>query len=257
MKALTDEVGDICAALGIQTILVRPCMNAPPSLSARAELSRSIAVLRSEYGRLGIISQKIENATYSIETLLGAQFDIAMPDSWIKYNLTSREGRLFDLLYSRKGQCVSRETLHQSLYGTSINGGPQEKIIDVFICKLRSKLEGSDVWIQTMWGGLGWRLRDGVGPQRTNHTRQVQWDGIWLGTTQAKIAQLLKDSFGNVVTHETFKKSGMGFLSAAISNLRAKFKGLYVIESVSGQGYRMVSCPSALALTALHELKAH
>ena len=52
----------------------------------------------------------------------------------------------------RKGQVVTKDMLMSHLYGGSDE--PPVKIIDVFICKLRRKLEavGADGMIATVWG---------------------------------------------------------------------------------------------------------
>lgn len=226
--------------------------------TTQEQLRSAINALHSEHARLGVRSEKIDNATYSIETILGAQLDIAMPDSWVKYKLTRRDGQVFDLLYTRKGECVSREMFHSLLYASDPGGGPQLKVIDVFICHLRDKLEGTGLWIETMWGGLGWALRDGKGPPRTSHFRQVQWEGLWMGFRQAEVAQRLKESLGEVVPHAALRSLGFRYQpSACISTMRAKLKGRYHIEAVHAQGYRMtaVSTPEP-AKSALEKLVA-
>ena len=53
----------------------------------------------------------------------------------------------------RKGMLVSKATLLNHLYG-SIDE-PEEKVVDVFICKLRKKLAANSdgrKYIRTVWG---------------------------------------------------------------------------------------------------------
>jgi two-component system cell cycle response regulator CtrA len=74
--------------------------------------------------------------------------------------LTRKEYQILELLLLRKGITQTKETFLDYLY----NGedGPEAKIIDVFICKLRKKLaevcEGEQ-YIETVWG-RGYTVRD-------------------------------------------------------------------------------------------------
>lgn len=75
-------------------------------------------------------------------------------------HLTVKEYDIIEILSLRKGAVVSKEAFLNHLY----NGGdePEPKIIDVYICKLRKKLEeatGGDHYIETVWG-RGYILRD-------------------------------------------------------------------------------------------------
>lgn len=74
-------------------------------------------------------------------------------------HLTGKEYGILELLALRKGSTLTKEVFLNHLY----NGmdEPEIKIIDVFICKLRKKLEEvSGVnYIETVWG-RGYVLRD-------------------------------------------------------------------------------------------------
>jgi two-component system cell cycle response regulator CtrA len=75
-------------------------------------------------------------------------------------NLTGKEYAILELMSLRKGTTLSKEVFLAHLY----NGidEPELKIIDVFICKLRRKLQeylGDDSCIETVWG-RGYVLRD-------------------------------------------------------------------------------------------------
>jgi two-component system, cell cycle response regulator CtrA len=74
--------------------------------------------------------------------------------------LTGKEYQMLELLSLRKGMTLSKETFLNHLYGDKDE--PEMKIIDVFICKLRKKLDtatdGVD-YIETIWG-RGYALRD-------------------------------------------------------------------------------------------------
>ncbi|MGS4947705.1 response regulator transcription factor CtrA [Meridianimarinicoccus sp. RP-17] len=75
-------------------------------------------------------------------------------------HLTGKEYQMLELLSLRKGTTLTKEMFLNHLYGGMDE--PELKIIDVFICKLRKKLnvatEG-DNYIETVWG-RGYVLRD-------------------------------------------------------------------------------------------------
>ena len=75
-----------------------------------------------------------------------------------RVELTSKEYQMLELLYLRKGSVVSKESFLDHLYGGMDE--PEMKIIDVFICKLRKKIENagaSHPFIETVWG-RGYRV---------------------------------------------------------------------------------------------------
>ncbi|EJF75632.1 response regulator transcription factor [Bartonella alsatica] len=77
-------------------------------------------------------------------------------------HLTGKEYQMLELLSLRKGTTLTKEMFLNHLYGGMDE--PELKIIDVFICKLRKKLEtvSSRVnYIDTVWG-RGYVLRDPV-----------------------------------------------------------------------------------------------
>ena len=75
-------------------------------------------------------------------------------------HLTGKEYGILELLSLRKGTTLTKEMFLNHLYGGM--DGPELKIIDVFVCKLRKKLStatGGDNYIETVWG-RGYVLRD-------------------------------------------------------------------------------------------------
>jgi two-component system cell cycle response regulator CtrA len=66
---------------------------------------------------------------------------------------------MLELLSLRKGTTLTKEMFLNHLYGGMDE--PELKIIDVFICKLRKKLQAAagDHFIETVWG-RGYVLRD-------------------------------------------------------------------------------------------------
>jgi len=75
-------------------------------------------------------------------------------------DLTSYEYQMLELLSLRKGTTLTKEMFLNHLYGGMDE--PKLKIIDVFICKLRRKLQvatDGQHYIETVWG-RGYVLRD-------------------------------------------------------------------------------------------------
>src|SRR6266536_5324671 len=74
--------------------------------------------------------------------------------------LSVKEYQMLELLSLRKGMTLTKEMFLNNLYGGMDE--PEQKIIDVFICKLRKKLanasNGKD-YIETVWG-RGYALRE-------------------------------------------------------------------------------------------------
>lgn len=64
--------------------------------------------------------------------------------------LTPQEARLFAHLTTRS--LATKRSIMSAMYGDRIDDEPHEKIVDVFICKLRRKLKPYDIEITTVWG---------------------------------------------------------------------------------------------------------
>ena len=76
-----------------------------------------------------------------------------------RVNLTTTEYRILEHLSLRKGTPLTKEMILHKLYGGIDE--PANKIIDVFICKLRKKLANASSgknYIETVWG-RGYALR--------------------------------------------------------------------------------------------------
>ena len=77
-----------------------------------------------------------------------------------RVHLTGKEYQMLELLSLRKGATLTKEMFLNHLYGGMDE--PENKIIDVFICKLRKKLAAAidgDNYIETVWG-RGYMLSD-------------------------------------------------------------------------------------------------
>ncbi|KJS38595.1 MAG: chemotaxis protein CheY [Rhodospirillaceae bacterium BRH_c57] len=119
----------------------------------RAELMARIqAIVRRSKGhsqsvvRIGRLEVNLEARTATID---GAAL-----------HLTGKEYGILELLAVRKGTTLTKEQFLNHLYGGIDE--PELKIIDVFICKLRKKLNlasGGENFIETVWG-RGYVLRE-------------------------------------------------------------------------------------------------
>lgn len=75
-------------------------------------------------------------------------------------HLTGKEYALIELLAMRCGQVVHRHTILDHMYGSYLDE-PVDKIVAVYICKVRKKLAaapGDLHWIETVWG-IGYRMQ--------------------------------------------------------------------------------------------------
>lgn len=82
-------------------------------------------------------------------------------------HLTAKEFAVLQLLMLRKNMVLTKETILSHLYGGMDE--PEPKIIDVFICKIRSKLAkaGAPNVIGTVWG-RGYTIRDATRERYTS-----------------------------------------------------------------------------------------
>lgn len=88
-----------------------------------------------------------------------------------RIHLTGKEYAMLELLSLRKGTTLTKEMFLNHLYGGMDE--PELKIIDVFICKLRKKLQnatGGNHYIETVWG-RGYVLRD---PRPSSKTADIE-----------------------------------------------------------------------------------
>lgn len=88
-------------------------------------------------------------------------------------HLTSKEYAILELLLLRKGAVLTKDMFLNHLYGGIDE--PEMKIIDVFICKLRRKLQrfGAEHMITTVWG-RGYILQDPAVTSATSHHSAAQ-----------------------------------------------------------------------------------
>jgi two-component system cell cycle response regulator CtrA len=115
-----------------------------------------------------------------------------------RLHVTGKEYSILELLSLRKGMTLTKETFLDHLYGGMDE--PEQKIIDVFICKLRKKiaaLTGEHHNIETVWG-RGYMLRDGQESRAQLNEERAPWgaDGLadeGLDELDRLLLQLLPD----------------------------------------------------------------
>jgi len=73
----------------------------------------------------------------------------------LEWRLTESEGRVFGALMQRE-EATKNQIMH-AVYAGRIDDEPEMKIVDVFICKIRKKIELFNVEIETIWG-RGYRI---------------------------------------------------------------------------------------------------
>ncbi|GBQ61421.1 two component response regulator CtrA [Ameyamaea chiangmaiensis NBRC 103196] len=104
-------------------------------------------------------------------------------------HLTGKEYAILELLVLRKGIVLTKDAFLNHLYGGMDE--PEMKIIDVFVCKLRRKLQaaGAKNLISTVWG-RGYMLRDQAADEaHVSLAQEAQAMGsVPAGTAGASVA---------------------------------------------------------------------
>ena len=95
------------------------------------------------------------------DTLVLNGTSLTLGDTEIR--LSSREAALTNVLLLHFGKVVKRHHLHDELYQLDPNGGPDEKIICVYVSKIRAKIAAAKMSLRlhTHWG-VGYELRNPV-----------------------------------------------------------------------------------------------
>ncbi|SEQ71000.1 two-component system, cell cycle response regulator CtrA [Faunimonas pinastri] len=103
--------------------------------------------------RLDALQAEIDRLQDRIEILEAAMgMEFLAP---VEFRLTGSENRVLGVLLKR--DLATRNALLAALYRDDGRDQPEEKIIDVFICKLRAKLRPFGLEIATHWGN-GWSM---------------------------------------------------------------------------------------------------
>lgn len=84
-----------------------------------------------------------------------------LDESGVQIHLTEKEYLILELLAVRRGRVCSKNSIMGHLYGGMDE--PEEKIVDVFVCKLRRKLGRQASMIETVWG-RGYMIQERIPP---------------------------------------------------------------------------------------------
>lgn len=80
-----------------------------------------------------------------LEEALGMRMEVP-----VEFGLSPSEARLFGFLL--KVERANKARLMSALYFQRIDAEPEIKIIDVYVCKLRKKLQPYGIEVSTLWG---------------------------------------------------------------------------------------------------------
>lgn len=96
-------------------------------------------------------NEELREQVRQLQELLGLTIEVPL-----MLGLTGKEAALLGFLMKR--DLVTKEAAMIVLYGDRLDELPEEKIIDVFVCKMRPKLAPVGIEIDTVWG-RGYRMR--------------------------------------------------------------------------------------------------
>lgn len=147
-----------------------------PARSAKAILSIllfSMEETRGIFWSDADINPEVEELKATVDYITGDSI-IDQADVMQRFRFTGREAKLFLILERAEGAAISKDTLLTRLYDDKIDDPPDMKIIDVFIFKVRQKLEGSGYRIDTIWGAGYSMTHEVVGPSKLQE-RDADW----------------------------------------------------------------------------------
>lgn len=92
-----------------------------------------------------IENEMLREQIRKLETMLGVHFG-----SPLEFGLTGSEECVFGVLMLR--ELATKEMISIALYNSLGKEAADEKIVDVFVCKIRAKIKAFGIEIKTMWG---------------------------------------------------------------------------------------------------------
>ena len=95
--------------------------------------------------RLQHENEVLRDRVFQLETEFGINLEPPPP-----FDLTASEARVFGILLAR--DYCSKEQVMTALYAHQPRDEPDIKIVDVYVCKIRRKVEPVGVQIETVWG---------------------------------------------------------------------------------------------------------
>ena len=98
------------------------------------------------------LENELELLRQQVKALTGSSREIGALLS-LKHGMTHRLAIILSILVTRSPALISRDTLHQLLFGDRIDGGPDPRIFNVYITRLRDILKrvGAKGKIETVW----------------------------------------------------------------------------------------------------------
>lgn len=105
--------------------------------------------IRDDYvSKLEDENGELRERVHQLEQMLGFTFEAP-----IEFGFTAKESKIFGVLLKR--DLATKQHIMDVLYSASPDREPEERIVDVFVCKMRAKLRRFDVDIKTS-RGRGW-----------------------------------------------------------------------------------------------------
>lgn len=96
------------------------------------------------------LQKQVDDLEFLVENLTAALEQHGEP---YLAGLTSTEGKIAQLLRERAPNVVAKTAIFDLLYSFRHNDEtPDQKIVDVLICKCRAKLKPFEIDIETAWG---------------------------------------------------------------------------------------------------------
>lgn len=124
--------------------------------NSRTDARSDVLSLLDQMHRAARDPVRIHQITDQLEVLARSYLAPGVSDPVPDSHLTKTEQRLLARLMQSAGNMVTREYLMDAIYFDRHNE-PVVKIIDVYVCKLRKKLQGSQYVIENVHG-QGYRL---------------------------------------------------------------------------------------------------
>lgn len=83
--------------------------------------------------------------------------ELLEPEAFLppEFGLSATESRIVELLVRRSPTVVSKQRLYDVIY-FGVDDPPEPKVLDVLICKIRSKLKSFGLDLKTKWGDGFW-----------------------------------------------------------------------------------------------------
>jgi len=113
----------------------------PPELPADAPRAAAVEIVH--------LRERLEDTEAQVREFQKVESGIA--DKLVRVaSLTVYEAIVVSVLMQHEKASKSR--LYNALYGHILNSGPEPKIVDIFICKIRKKFAPHKIEIGTIWG---------------------------------------------------------------------------------------------------------